>query len=50
MEEIIDSRTFNAYRNKKLPRTEPLPSDKYLDYLPHAKKADKYAEWEAITR
>ena len=29
-EEILSSRSENLYRNRKIPRAEPLPSEKYL--------------------
>ena len=48
LEEIIDSRLLNLYRNRKVPRTEPLPSEKYLGKF--GSKKSQHLEWHDIIK
>jgi hypothetical protein len=48
LEEVLESRSHNLYRNKKVPRFESLPYEKYLPkYNP---KSRQYPEWTNIIK
>lgn len=48
LEEILSSRTLNLYRNKKLPKTEPLAAEQYLGFYNPKSRQDP--EWTNIIK
>ena len=49
LEEVLESRLANHYRNKNVPRVESLPYHKYIpEHVPSQDK--KHMEWKTIIK
>ena len=48
LEEVIESRIMNHYRNKKVPLTTPLPYHKYIKV--HVPKSKEDPNWDTIIK
>ena len=48
LEEVIDSRVTNIYRNKKIPKSEPLPYEQYIGK--HVSNRSQDPDWSNIIK